>query len=443
LVCAAGHNPSQAPAIAKKLYAQSKAPATRAAAVSILAKTEPKIVEQAILDDDVRLQKAAVDAASPAVLAGLLPKLPDTAKVFALRVIDSEKDALDHVAVKGEAVRVAALEALGRVGTGYSVAALIKAATSGTELEKNAAVASLALVNGQGAAEAIERQAGQGESASRVLAINALAARAAKSSLRTLLQYGADPDAAVSKAALAAIGKIGGDESLDGLVKLVYENKPGAKDALQAVANRSANKSAVGQRLAAQAQAASGSQLSGILDVMALVGGADSLAAVVKFATTGNDEAKDAGIRALCQWREFSAVKPLLDVLAAPGTKQVHNVLAIQAVCRLVKAEENKDTAQARVDATLAALKAAGRPQEKTQALSALAAIKDRKAADAIIKLLADAATQTDAATAALSLADGLRKQDRGSAKKLAEAVKKANLSPALNKKAEESLNKK
>ena len=175
---------------------------------------------------------------------------------------------------------------------------------------------------------------------------------------------------------------------------------------------------------------------------MSLVGGADALGAVVKFATTGNDEVKDGAVRALCQWREFAATKPLLDVAGAPGVKQVHNVLAIQAVCRQVKAAAD-EPAQARVDAALAALKASGREQEKKQVLSALASIKDRKAADAIIKLLADPAVKTDAAHAALLLADALRKPDRGSSKKLAEAVKKANISPDLNKKAEQSLNKK
>jgi hypothetical protein len=287
-------------------------------------------------------------------------------------------------------------------------------------------------LNGRGAAQAIVKQAGQGDAPARVVAIAALAARVEKSALPSLLSYAGESDAEVSKAALASIGKIGGDESLDGLVKLVLANKPGAKDALQAVANRSADKSVVGRKLAAQAQSA------GVLEVMALVGGADALAAVVKLAVAGNDDA----IRALCQWREFAAVKPLLDVAGAPGAKQVHNVLAIQAICRLVKSSDS-EPAQARVDAVLAALKAAGRPQEKTQVLSALASIKDRKAADAVIKLLADPATQKDAANAALSLADGLRKPDRGSAKKLAEAVKKANISPDLNKKAEQSLNKK
>ncbi|MBM3860335.1 MAG: hypothetical protein FJ395_11875 [Verrucomicrobia bacterium] len=432
LVCAGNRDASQAAAIGKRLYAECPLSPVRAAALTLVAKSEPKLVEDALVGHDVRLQKTAVDLLSPAKLAAMLPKLPDTAKVFALRVIDSEKTVLDCTTEKGEAIRVAALERLSDIGGAASVPALINAAANGSELEKVAAVASLSRVNGDGAGQAIVRQAGQGSTATRVVAITALAARVEKAALSSLLAYAGEADAEVSKAALASIGKIGGDESLDGLVKLVLANKPGAKDALQAVAGRSANKSVVGRKLAAQAQSA------GVLEVMSLVGGADALAAVVKLATAGNDDA----IRALCQWREFAAVKPLLDVAAAPGVKQVHHVLAIQAVCRLVKAGEN-EPAQARVDAALAALQAAGREQEKKQVMSALASVKDRKAADSIIKLLTDASVRTDAAHAALSLADGLRKQDRGSAKKLAEAVKKANISSDLNKKAEQSLKKK
>lgn len=445
LICAANRDASQAVAIGTKLFVECPLWPIRAAALTAVAKADSnaaeKLIDTALASDESRLQKVAVDLSSPSKLAAAMPKLSDTAKVFALRVIDSEKIAIEWAAEKGEAVRVAALEAMSRIGTAYSVPSLIKAATAGSELEKSAAVASLSLINGAGAAEAIQRQAGQGDSAARVAAINAIAVRADKSALAALLQYGAGSDADVSKAALAAVAKTGGDESLDGLVKLVLAGKPGAKDALQAVANRSANKSVVGQKLAAQAQGASGQQLAGILDVMSLVGGADALAAVVRFATTGNDEGKDAAIRALCQWREFAAVKPLLEVAAAPSVKLTHQVLAIQAVCRLVKSIED-EPAQSRVDAALAALKAAGRDQEKKQVLSAFASIKDRKAADAIIKLLAESAVKTDAAHAALSLADALRKPDRNSAKKLVEAVKKANISPDLNRRADESLKK-
>jgi len=440
LACAASRlNSSE---IAARLYRQSNLSPIRAAALSVLAKTDPKALEEALLGNDLRLQKVAAELAPPATLVALLPKMPSSAKVFALRAIDTEKPALDCAADADESVRVAALEAMLRVGTAYSVPLLIKAAASGSEAEKVAAIASLARINGRGAAEAILRQAAEGESAARVAAINALAARAAKASVPALLQYAADSDAAVSKAALQAIAKLGSDESLDNLVKLVLAGRAGAKDALQAVANRSADKSAVGRKLAAQAQATSGPQLNGILEVMALVGGTEALDTVVKFASSSSDDVRDGAIRALCQWREFVAVRPLLEVAAAPNVKLTHQVLAIQAVCRLIRSVES-EPAQARVEAALAALKAASRDQEKRQVLSALASIKDRKAADAILKLLQDPALKTDAAHAALSLADALQKSDRNSARKLAEAVKKADISPDLTHKADESLKKK
>ncbi len=438
LVCAANRDASQAAAIGKRLYAECPS----AAALSLVAKSDPKLVEDALVGNDARLQKAAVDLSSPAKLAALLPKLPDTAKVFALRVIDSEKIVIGCATEKGEAIRVAALERLSDIGTAASVPVLINAAANGSELEKAAAVASLGRVNGSGAGQAIVRQTGQGNTAMRVVAIIALAARVEKSALPSLLAYAGDADAEISKAALGSIGKIGGDESLDGLVKLVLAGKAGAKDALQSVANRSTNKSVVGRKLAAQAQTASGAQLACLLDVMSLVGGTEALNAVAKCAMANNDEVKDAGIRALCQWRGFAAIAPLLNIASAPGVKLTHQVLAILAVCRLVKIEEGEPV-QARVDAALAALKAAGRDQERKQAISALSSIRGRKAADAIIKLLADPSVKADAAHGALTLANALRKPDRGSAKKLAEAVKKANISPDLNKKADESLNKK
>jgi HEAT repeat protein len=321
LVCAANHNPALTTAIAQKLYTQSKDSGTRTAAITLLA---PSVPSDAFSSADLRIQKAAIDAAPVATVTEMLPKLSPAGKVFALRRIDSEKAALECAADKDETVRVAALEAFARIGTAYSVPVLLKAAATGTDAEKSAAAASLARVNGTGAGEAIERQAGQGDSATRVLAINAMTARAAKSSLPVLLQYCADPDANVSRAALQAVSKLGGDESLDNLVKFVLSGKPGAKEALQTVANRSTNKTGVGQKLAAQAANATGPQLTAILDVMSLVGGESALQEVVKFTGSTNEEIKDGAIRALCQWRDWPAVKPLLTVIAAPGVKQVH-----------------------------------------------------------------------------------------------------------------------
>jgi hypothetical protein len=246
----------------------------------------------------------------------------------------------------------------------------------------------------------------------------------------------------VSAAACAALAKLGTDNELDGLIRLVQAGKtPGAAAALQAVASRAADKSAAAQKLIAQTQTAEPQQLAPLFEVLVMLGGKEALAAVSSFAGSGKEEVKDAAIRALANWPDFAASKALLVVAFDPNTKRVHSVLAIQAVARLVKASD-KEPAAARLDAALAAMKAAGRDEEKKLLLSALASVPDRKAAAAIKPFLGNPQFQKDAGLAAMNLAEALRKADKPTAKDLAQAVRDANLSDDLSRRADAILKK-
>ncbi|MFO1531023.1 MAG: HEAT repeat domain-containing protein [Kiritimatiellia bacterium] len=444
LLSAAQRDPAQTAAIAGKLFAEAKPAHLRAAALALYAKADPagsaRVVAAALAGPDLRLQKAAVDASTPAALAAALPGLPATAKVHALRVIEDGKAALACATDADESVRIAALEALGRVGGADSVPVLLAAATKGSDPEKAAAAAALAVLKGDDAGAAVEKQAAAGDF--RAAAITALGQRMATSAVPALLGYAGEAGADVGKAALQAVARMGGADALDGLVSLVLAGKAGAKDALVAVSSRIEDKSKIGGTLAARAKDARGAELTALLDVMALVGGPEGLQAVVGCTQAADEASREGAIRALCNWREFPGAEPLLKIAADAGTKPALKVLALQGVCRLVKTSETAPP-EARVAAALAALKAAPRPQEKTQAVSALAAVTHRSAADALIPLLADAEIGASAAQGALSLGNNLWKPDRGSAKRLAEAVKKANPSPDLVQKADDLLNRK
>jgi hypothetical protein len=110
--------------------------------------------------------------------------------------------------------------------------------------------------------------------------------------------------------------------------------------------------------------------------------------------------------------------------------------LAIQAIVRLVRSSETESPA-ARVDAALAAMKAAPRDEERKLLLSALGSVPDRKAAEAIKPYLSDPKFQKEAGLAALNLAESLRKPDRSLARELAQAVKDAALSEDLTRRAD------
>jgi hypothetical protein len=298
----------------------------------------------------------------------------------------------------------------------------------------------LARVSGPGAGAAIITLAAQGESKARAMAIGLLAERAEQSALPALLQDAAQSDRTVSRAACAALGKIGTDKELGGLVELVLAGKtPGADEALQAVASRAQDKSAAAQKLVAMTQNAQPEQLSSIFDVLAMLGGSDALNAVVKAASSSNEQVSDPAIRALANWPEFDATRPLLTIAANPATKRVHNVLTVQALARLVQ-NSDKQPAPDRLQAAEGAMKAATRDEDKKLLLTSIASVPSAKAAETLKPFLSDPQFKKEAGLAGISLAQALLKPDARSARSLAQAIKDANVSPELNRKADNIL---
>jgi len=201
------------------------------------------------------------------------------------------------------------------------------------------------------------------------------------------------------------------------------------------------DKSAAAQKVIAQTKTAAPQQLAPLFEILAMLGGKEALTTVSLSAASANEEVKDAAIRALANWPDFPATKALLVIAFDPHVKAVHCVLAVQAVARLVKSAD-KEPAAARVDAALAAMKAAPRDEEKKLLLSALASVPDKRAAEAIRPYLSDPKFQKEAGLAAMTLAEALRRSDRSVARELAQAVKDAGLSDDLNRRAGAFLNR-
>ena len=423
----------------------------RCAALIGLAAADPasarSLIDEALQQQEPALQFAAVAAAEPAhgktgvtaALVPLLPKLSPSAKVFVLRALDASAEA-QIIAAAGdpdETVRLAAFEALSRVGGAASVAILVKAAAETASGTQKVAAAALARISGPGANAAVAKAASDGDAKTRVVAINALAQRNDQSASSALLQYAADADPAVSTAACAALGKIGTDKELEGLVQLVLTRKtPDADSALQAVASRATDKAAAAQKLIALTKTAELQQLASLYEILALVGGKEALTAVSIAAGSDNEQVKDAATRALANWPDFPATTPLLVIASALHVSRVHNVLAVQAVARLVKSSDQERAAN-RVKAALAAIKVAKRDEDKKLLLSALASVPDKSAGEAIKPYLSDPQYQQEAGLAGITLAETLRRTDRPAARDLAQAIKNASISEDLTRRAD------
>ena len=444
-----------AAAIYVKLRSDLSSGSLRAAALISLAKASPEeakaLVVQGLSDPDYRPQSAAVTVAKELygkdvsrVLAGLLPGLNPGPKVFVLGALDAsaEKEIIAAAGDPEEMVRVAALERLGQVGSAACIPVLFRAATGGSAAAEKVAVTALGRISDPGAGAAIAQLAGQGDAKSRVIAISAVARRADPSAAPALLKFAGEADPEVSGAACAALAKVGTDHELDGLIQLMLAGKtPGAAAALQAVASRTQDKSAAAKKLVALVKTSTPQQLALIFEILARLGGNESLTVVSSAAGSGNEEVKDAAIRALATWPDFRATTVLLVIASDPNTKRVHNVLAVQGIARLVKSSEQEAPAT-RLKTAIGGMHVASRDEEKKLMLSVIASVPDRAAAEALKPFLTMPKYQQEAGLAAVTLAESLRKSDKATARDLAQAVKKAAVSEEATRRADAILKK-
>ena len=359
-----------------------------------------------------------------------------------------------------ETVRIAALETLARIGGGASVPVLLRTALDSSGATQKAASAALVKISGPNTSKALAmfakfsdpasdptfaKLSREADAKSRATAIHALADRNDTTALPALVRYASDPDPVVSEAACAALGRLGTDQEIEGLGQLVLDDKtPGAEAALHAVASRASDKGEAARRLVQLSYAAKGDQAKGmaaLFKTLPVLGGSAGLSAVSQAIFSTDAVVRDAAIRALANWPDFAATKALLKIAAADDTTQVHNVLAVQGVVRLIKSSD-REPAPARLAAAQGAWAAAKRTEEKKQVLSALASIPLAKSAEIIRPLLGDANFKTEAGLAGVALADALLKADKPAAKSLAQAIKDAGISDEISRNADAVLKK-
>ena len=404
----------QALAIARRLQQEAASVPLKAAALALLVKTNPAeatpLIQQALTSAEPRLQQAALTAAAASMgnsltpaLAPLLPKLNPSAKSQVLAVLDAsaEPQIIAAVSDADEGVRRSALESLGRVGTAASVPVLINATLEDGKPGKSTAEAALARIAHPAAAAAIEQAAGAGEPRVRVAAINTLAARRQTASIPSILRYAADSDANVRKASYNALKAMAGEAEIVPLANLVLAGKSEAGPALEAACQAAPDKSTAASQLtglAGQDEA----RLGALLDAFSVLGSDNALVVVTRLVSSKNADLQNEAVRALGNWTDLKAAKPLMSIAANKEAPLNQYVLAMQGVARLVRSSDTQP-GDDRVTLALSGMEAARRVEEKRLMLSALAAVPHRKAADAIKPLLADPQLKAEACVAGVS----------------------------------------
>lgn len=411
---AAAAGTSAAIQVADEIYRNAAAPlAQRAAALRALIAADPAgavaQIHAALTGPELAFHRVAIESVSTlpgtdvgAQLAGRLSAYTPEVQVALITALGHRQG--DASAVPGvlaalenpeTGVRLAALEALGRLPGDAAVAHRLAALASGKGDEAKAASAALARLDGPGLDELIRAgAAGEGDHALRAVFIQQIAARNLTDSIPFLLSLRASPVENLRLEALDSLRLIAALPDVPAIIEWALGTTSRAEQtravrALVTIILRDGN---VDTRAAAVISALEHGDAAArltLLPVLSRAAGAPALAMASRLAREPDETVANAAAAELARWPDASALPVLVDV--AVGTKaDAVRATAVQGAARFLSlrtpAVVANRSAQTR---TLLNLPLAG--PAKVALLNVLSLCSDPEALTAAQKFTADA----------------------------------------------------
>ncbi len=448
LLCAdkllAGGKAADAAAIYRKMYVPSSATVIRIAALRGIARSEQgkavPTVMAAMKDKDSNLQKAAgkflagiKGPEATKAMAGQIPGLSPGTQVVMLAALAERGDkvalsaALECIKSKEATVRVAAIQAVGKLGGEPQVVPLLDVAVKGGG-EGSAATAALTHLRGDNVNQAIIAMVQKADPAKARLLISVLGARRATEAVPGLIEaVDKNPDKGVKAEAAKALARLATEKDMPALLKLLVKKDldPSLHDDLgKAVTVAARGQKDPDKRVAPVVAAMSGASAdakAALLGVLGRLGGPKALAEVCKAASDSDAKVVDGAVEALAGWQDVAAAPELLKI-ARGGKTKVHQFLALKGYIRLAGELAKQKKPKEAMKMLTSAASVAKRPDEKKLILGALPGIPTIEALDMTVSFLSDSAVVNEAGSAAVKLGKQLTK---GKPKEVSDAMKK------------------
>ena len=347
-----------------------------------------------------------------------------------------------------KALRIVAIGAMERVGNAACLPVLLEAAADADAQVAKAALTALVRVPGQDVDADLAARLPEAKGKMRQSLIEVAGMRRIAAAVPAILQSVGDADAAVRAAAVEALGAIGGEKELPGLVAAVQKTQDpkeqsAIEKALMAVCAR------VGAASLAQLTPLTKSGESAVrivgLHALAVAGGPEALAAVKAALDDKEDAVQDEAARSLSTWPnkwpdDAAVVEPLLD-LAKGSKKPAHRILALRGYFQYIQGAKKLADADrlARVSEVMPLVKGA---EEKRLAISVLGNIPAAGALETLTTFADDPAVAEEACAAIVSLAGKpeLRGVSKDQLRKALEAAAEKSKAARTKKRAEELL---
>ena len=381
-----------------------------------------KIVIDALKSNDPQMQSGVMgivrNMPGPKVTKALvqeLPKLPAAGQVQLLSALGDRGDATALPAVieagksQEESVRVAALRAVGQLGSVADIPLLAERAAASKGAEQKAAREGLYRLRGPEVDAAILKNLSAASGGVKAELIDAVGERNIAGAIETLLKTGKDEDRKVRLESLRVLKIVAKPQDMPALVNLLLETKNEAdrgeaEKMVAAVAHKIEDKAH--QSAAVQAVLPNVKDVpdrASLLRVLGRIGDASSLPTLRTALGSREAEIQDAAIRALSDWPTAEPVPDLLKV-AQTSTNPVHKVLALRGFVRLLALESDRPAEQT-IDLYKKAMDLAGDATEKKRVLSGLANTKSLAALNMAAGYLDDLALHLEAESAAVRIA--------------------------------------
>jgi HEAT repeat protein len=337
------------------------------------------------------------------------------------------------IASQDAILRTTGIHAAAKIAGARAVPTLAKVAAQGTDPDKQTARTSLATLPGKEAEQTILRLAQRGDPQVRVALTDVLADRGTPGARKLLLEEANGSDEKLATEAVKALGRAGGPQDHDALVKVLATTKSDmVRDAVQGAVVASAQRLGDRDRAAAPVLAAlpgaSAPVRASLIATLAEIGGDQSLVQITKATTDAAPEVKSAAITGLAETWGDSRPLPTLLGIAKSDPNKTYRMQALRGYLRLV-GQDDKMPADEKVAKIQEAMAIAERPEERRQALGVLRDCRVPSALDLAAKSLDDAAVFDEAADTVLYLAAPQKKGDTNLA-----AVKGSATTAALDK---------
>lgn len=303
-------------------------------------------------------------------------------------------------------VRVAAINAVGRVGDASSVAPLLEITVDSDQDLSQAAKNALGNLPGAAVDKEISSRLGKSEGKLYVALIELVGQRRIDAT-NELIKALESSDKAARTAALAALGNTVPAEKLSVLIAQATSPKNAddaqvARQALKVASIRMPDREATAGELAAALQRAPSDVKPVLLDILAAVGGKKALETVAAAARSDDPALQDVSTRLLGEWMTIDAAPVLLD-LAKAGPAEKFRGRALRGYIRIARQFVMPDPQRAEMCEK--AFDASNQPAEQKLVLDIVKRYPSQEMMKVVNKAMKVPALKEDAAQAADTIA--------------------------------------